>query len=196
MTNADLHCPKCNARVYATDLTCMECGAPLRSQPHTPIATPAAPAPQPGLTWLVSTPDGKQWGPYTREALQDYVNQGSILVSWQATDGVVTTNVSGVLAQPAATPQKSSSYDGIIPYKNPRALIAYYLGIFSFIPILGILLGIPAFILGIQGLGYFKQHPEAKGVVHAWIGIIAGGLFGFGYLVLVIVALVGPALGG
>lgn len=192
MTNADLHCPKCNARVYATDLTCMECGAPLRSQPHTPIATPAAPAPQPGVTWLVSTPDGKQWGPYTREALQDYVNQGSILVSWQATDGVVTTNVSGVLAQPAATPQKSSSYDGIIPYKNPRALIAYYLGVFSIIPGLGI----AAFILGIQGLGYLKQHPEAKGAVHAWIGIIVGGLFGFGYLVLVVLAFILPALEG
>ena len=187
MTNTDLHCPKCNARVYATDLTCMECGAQLRSQPAVRMTRPESPAPQPGLTWVVSTPDGKQWGPYTREALQGYVNQGSILVSWAATDGSVTTSVSGVLAQPAATPQKSSSYDGIVPYKNPKALIAYYLGVFSIIPGLGI----AAFILGILGLRYAKANPEAKGVVHAWIGIIVGGLFGFGYLVLVILALLG-----
>lgn len=190
MTSADLHCPKCNARVYATGLTCKECGAPLHSQPDTPIAPPEAPAPQPGVTWLVSTPDGKQWGPYTREALQGYVNQGSILVSWAATDGSVTTNVSGVLAQPAVTPQKSSSYDGIVPYRNPRALIAYYLGVFSIIPGLGI----AAFVLGILGLKHAKANPEAKGVVHAWIGIIVGGLFGFGYLVLVVLAFVLPAL--
>ena len=36
----------------------------------------------------------------------------------------------------------------MIPYKNVPALIAYYLGIFSFIP----LFGLAAFILGIMGL--------------------------------------------
>ena len=74
---------------------------------------------------------------------------------------------------------------GLIPH-NQNAVIAYYLGIFSFIPFLGILLGIPAFILGIKGDRYARANPTAKGRIHAWVGIIAGGLFGFGYLLLLV----------
>ena len=64
---------------------------------------------------------------------------------------------------------------GLIPYKNPQALTAYYLGIFSLIPIIGLFLGIAAFVLGIMGLRFRKRHPETKGAAHAWIGIILGG---------------------
>jgi hypothetical protein len=46
-------------------------------------------------------------------------------------------------------------------------------------PILGILLGIPALILGILGLKHRRENPVIKGAVHAWIGIIMGGLFSF-----------------
>jgi hypothetical protein len=35
-----------------------------------------------------------------------------------------------------------------------------------------------------------KANPEAKGKTHAWVGIIVGGLFGFGYLIAVIVMIV------
>lgn len=72
----------------------------------------------------------------------------------------------------------------LIPYKNSSALVAYYLAVFSLIPFLGIFLGIPAFFLGLRGLRYAREHPEAKGQAHAWIGIIGGGFFGFGYLIL------------
>ncbi len=65
---------------------------------------------------------------------------------------------------------------GIIPYKNPPALIAYYMGVFSVIPVVGFFLSIAAFILGIIGLKRKKKHPNAKGSVHAWIGIIAGAV--------------------
>ena len=66
-------------------------------------------------------------------------------------------------------PQTSGSepLSGLIPYKNTSALIAYYLGVFSIIPCLGIFLGIAAFILGIIGLRFARAHPEAKGKVHA-----------------------------
>ncbi len=87
----------------------------------------------------------------------------------------------------AATPQypqpqfqyPSSEGDatgGLIPYKNPHALIAYYLGLFSLFPCLGLLLAIPAFILGIMGLKRVKKNPAIRGTVHAWIGIVMGGL--------------------
>ncbi len=65
---------------------------------------------------------------------------------------------------------------GVIPYKNPAALIAYYLGIFGMCPVIGIFASIPAFILGIVGLRRRAQNPAIKGSVHAWIGIILGGV--------------------
>jgi hypothetical protein len=66
---------------------------------------------------------------------------------------------------------------GIIPYKNPKALIAYYLGIFSGFPLIGIPLGLAAFIFGIKGLRDRARNPVIKGSVHAWIGIGCGGFF-------------------
>ena len=65
---------------------------------------------------------------------------------------------------------------GVIPYKNPAALTAYYLGLFGLFPCLGLVLSVPAFILGIIGLRQRKRNPQSKGSVHAWIGIIMGGV--------------------
>jgi hypothetical protein len=75
----------------------------------------------------------------------------------------------------------------VIPFKNPKALWAYYLGIFSFIPGLGILLGLTAMVLGIQGLLFANKNPGVRGHVHAWVGIALGGFFGLGYLAVLIV---------
>ncbi|MDZ4849230.1 MAG: hypothetical protein SGI77_08040 [Pirellulaceae bacterium] len=86
---------------------------------------------------------------------------------------------------------------GIIPYKNPKALIAYYLGILSGFPLIGLPLGIAAFILGIQGLRNRKRDPSIQGSVHAWIGIGCGGFFAVVWLlfsILIIVVLVGVSI--
>jgi len=83
-----------------------------------------------------------------------------------------------------------SALGGLIPYKNSYALIAYYLGIFSIIPLFGIFLGITAFILGLKGLQFAKKNPEAKGKAHAWVGILVGGFFGFGYLVAILILVI------
>jgi hypothetical protein len=64
----------------------------------------------------------------------------------------------------------------LIPYKNARALIAYYCGVFSLIPCAGLALGPAAFILGILGLRYVRAHPTAHGTGHAIVGIVLGGL--------------------
>jgi hypothetical protein len=76
----------------------------------------------------------------------------------------------------------AESLSTLIPYKNSNALIAYYLGVFSLIPFFGMILGIVALILGLQGLAFYKQHPETKGLVHAWVGIIMGSVFGIGQI--------------
>jgi hypothetical protein len=68
-----------------------------------------------------------------------------------------------------------SAGSAIIPYKNPHALTAYYLGVFSLIPCFGLLLAIPAVILGSLGLKKARENPGSKGTFHAWAGIILGG---------------------
>ena len=86
---------------------------------------------------------------------------------------------------------KGDSTGGIIPYKNPPALIGYYLAIASLIPCIGFLFGVAACILGIVGLVKRNQTPEIKGSVHAWIGIVLGGgmaLLWGGLILLTIIA--------
>ena len=83
----------------------------------------------------------------------------------------------------------------VIPYKNTQALAAYYCAVFALIPCVGIILGFVALVLGILGLKYAKAHPEAHGKVHAWIGIILGGLCGIGYTLLIAIPLVMAMMG-
>ena len=105
---------------------------------------------------------------------------------------VLPTTVQGNFTNPNAyaapdpryQPQAFQSTDmagdatgGVIPYKNPKALIAYYLGLFSGLPLIGFPLGVVAFVLGILGLIARNRNPAIKGSVHAAIGIGCGGVF-------------------
>ena len=78
---------------------------------------------------------------------------------------------------PPGAATEGDATGGIIPYKNPKALIAYYLGILSGLPLIGFPLGIAAFVLGIMGLRDRNRNPVIKGSVHAGIGIGCGFLF-------------------
>ena len=85
---------------------------------------------------------------------------------------------------------------GVIPYKNPCALIAYYVAIGSLLScVIPIPVGIVAVVLGIIGLKKRAANPVVKGSVHAWIGIVLGGittLFSIFVLIMVIIALAAP----
>jgi hypothetical protein len=59
-----------------------------------------------------------------------------------------------------------------IPYKNPLALAAYYVGLFSVIPCIGPLLALAAIPLGAMGLRAGKRDPALHGTAHAWTGMI------------------------
>jgi hypothetical protein len=81
----------------------------------------------------------------------------------------------------------------IIPYRNGRALAAYYLGVFALIPCAGLVLGPLALIFGILGLRYVKAHPSAKGTGHAIAGIVLGSLtalFNWGGVVALLVVVI------
>jgi hypothetical protein len=79
---------------------------------------------------------------------------------------------------------------GVIPYKNPHALIAYYLGIFSLLPVVGL-------PLGISGLTRRKRNPIIKGSAHAIIGIVLGfiQLIYNGLIVVSLLVLLGRSAG-
>ncbi len=100
-----------------------------------------------------------------------------------AADPLPATNVS-------ATAQEGDVTGGLIPYKNPKALIAYYLGIFSGIPLIGLPIGIAAVVLGVLGLRARNRNPVIKGSIHAGIGIGCGLLFALLWGVAVVVMIV------
>jgi hypothetical protein len=79
---------------------------------------------------------------------------------------------------------------GIIPYKNPHALAAYYLGVFSLIPLLGFICGAIAVPLGVSGLKRKARNPVIRGTIHAWVGIILGSLSVGVHLLLVTIPII------
>lgn len=109
-------------------------------------------------------------------------------LAWAA--GSTTPHTVGSLLAVA----QSDATGGLIPYKNAAALTAYYLAVASLIPCIGLLTGIPAFILGLKGLKAAKREPWIRGKAHAWIGIILGGGMALVWLVLMIVVLLMPFL--
>lgn len=89
-----------------------------------------------------------------------------------------------ILATAPATAE--DSLVKVIPFHNPAALISYYLGIFSLIPILGALLGIIAIILGIFGLAAFHKDRRVRGAYHAYAGIALGTFVLLGHAAVVV----------
>lgn len=86
--------------------------------------------------------------------------------------------------------QEGDATGGVIPYKNPKALIAYYVSIAS---LLMWPLGVVALILGVLGLRARNANPIIKGSAHAWIGIVLGTLTTLAFLALVVVIIIGIA---
>jgi hypothetical protein len=98
--------------------------------------------------------------------------------------------------EPPESDTEGDATGGVIPYKNPPALIAYYCGLFSLaacipVPFLFLPLPIAAIILGIKGLRKAKAEPRVRGQVHAWIGIIGGSICGIAGIIMTIVGIIG-----
>lgn len=75
----------------------------------------------------------------------------------------------------------------LIPTDNPVALIGYYLGVASLIPVLGIATALPAIICGIIGIVKARSEPQAGGMGHAITAVVlgvGGPLFWFALLVI------------
>ncbi len=140
--------------------------------------------------------DQKEYGPVTAETLREWIAQGRASATTKARDEntgewralSAFEEIAPLFAAPSTPPpmpdSAASAMAAVIPYKNPKALIAYYLGVFSLIPCIGVPLGIAAVILGILGLKFAGTNPTARGKVHAWVGIILGGLCALAYTLI------------
>jgi hypothetical protein len=147
--------------------------------------------------------DKKEYGPVEPGLLRQWIAQGRVNAqSLARAEGetewkpLQTLPEFAALVRPPPVQQPEGPGEAvatIIPYRNVPALAAYYLGVFSLIPFIGLFLGAAAFILGIMGLRRARAYPEAKGRVHAWIGIIVGGFFALLYLALCILIIVSIA---
>lgn len=147
---------------------------------------------------MVRLPDGREFGPATMVDLAKWQQEGRVPADALLVD-VATGETRPAPSMPppllppppamGATPAGSgqpTSMDHMIPVKNPKALIAYYLGVFSIA--CGAILGPAALILGILGLRDAKQLQVGR--THALVGIIAGSittLLGFAALILLII---------
>ena len=138
-------------------------------------------------------------GPIALDQLANLFSQGSLPTTTQlCAEGTQTWQLIATVLPPSGAPpppqapppvpQTGDATGGLIPYKNPQALIAYYIGIFSLIPAIGFFLAIAAIILGILGLKKRKLNPIIKGAAHAWIGIILGAI-SIAYHLLIAIAI-------
>lgn len=78
----------------------------------------------------------------------------------------------------------------IVPLRNPDALLGYYLGAISFIPILGLVVVYFAFRKGLSGIRKAKGNPSVPGLIHGWIAIVQGCLSIIFHLCIIVFALV------
>ena len=94
---------------------------------------------------------------------------------------------------PPLPPTQDQGIASLIPYKNGAALAAYYLGVFSLIPVVGFVLGAIAIIMGSVGLSRAGKNPQIRGKVHAWVGIVLGALVVVAHIAVVVLIVAGTS---
>jgi len=131
-----------------------------------------SPAVSPPPAHYTITRDGGAFGPYTMQEIRTYVASGQIVLTDQAwPNGAPPPTTVGALMSPET---RGDVTGGVIPYKNPSALAAYYVGLASVLPGIGILTGITAVVLGMMGLKRYHAEPWRRGRLHAYAGIVLG----------------------
>lgn len=146
----------------------------------------------------IRLPDGREFGPADIGVLRQWAREGRIPPDAQLIDassgvaapvmtepslasiihtlGVQPTSAAAppTVIIPTAQPPGDESIAVIIPYKNPHALTGYYVSIGSLIPIVGLIAGPAAIVLGVVGIRKRKENPRLHGLAHAWVAIVVG----------------------
>jgi hypothetical protein len=159
--------------------------------------------------YRVETSDGRTFGPTDAAGLRQWLTEGRIprealiheeggpsLPAWKHP---VLADLAATLPAPGdAVPLPSdNTLGGLIPANNPKSLVAYYTGIFGWMPLLGLVLGPVALIFGIKGYKAYKANPQLRGRTHSLVGIIGGGIgiaINFGCVAFYLVMAIGMAV--
>ena len=142
------------------------------------------------MAYMIRGPDGSETGPVELETLVQWVQSGSLPAHAPVRD--LVTGVSTVAGQmselrslysgtdfskaPEPIVATKSKGSALIPSGNPKALTAYYTGVASLIPCLGLLTGPVAIILGFQGIRAYNENPAVFGKGHGIAGIVLGSI--------------------
>jgi hypothetical protein len=140
-----------------------------------------------GLRYSVRTADGREYGPANRELIAQWAREGRVpadsLLMPEGGGPPISVLADALLASIVKAPPTVSagvpppgSYSGIIPYRNAPALIGYYCGFASLLPVVGLIAAPVAITLSIIGLRRAAANPAIKGQVHAWVGIVLGAV--------------------
>src|SRR5262245_32366790 len=157
--------------------------------------------------YVLRLADGREFAPADLDLMEAWAREGRVPLGGlpaRADDGSVQSVLSApqlrLILQapptvgggvPAQGPSGHEPMSGMIPYKNPPALVGYYTSILALLPMIGLLFGVVAVILGCIGLRKRIKDPRVRGLAHALIAIILGGLCAIAYgfaLVAIIVA--------
>jgi len=150
---------------------------------------------------IMRTADGKEYGPIPIGTLWEWQQQGRVPPDATLIDavtfekrpvGMMLANMPppqpGMYPPPPSFPTAPSATDHLIPSKNPKALMAYYMGVFGLIPCIAFL-GIVALIFGIIGLK--DASTLGVGKTHAIVGIVLGSLESVALVIGLIALIVG-----
>ena len=95
----------------------------------------------------------------------------------------------GIYIDPAARPadDRPDIFErSLMPVGRPfSAIAAGYCALFAFVPILGVLPALLGLVTGIVALKQIRQDPSLCGKGRAWFGIIAGGVLGTIWTVMI-----------
>jgi len=90
--------------------------------------------------------------------------------------------------QPTSTPAKprrprrrellddSGVFGSFTPWKNPAAVYSYAVSLAGLTPVLGLVLGPAAIVLGLVGRARFRRNPEIRGLSFIRAGMVLGTL--------------------
>lgn len=126
------------------------------------------PATNDGPVYTVTLATGETFGPVPLKTIAQWVQEGRVPPSatLSTSDGSPPINVTSVPklnALLADTGQGDEPFATIVPYRNPHALVGYYISILSLLPFIGGIAGPTAIVLGIIGLKKRKIEPQRKG---------------------------------
>jgi hypothetical protein len=153
--------------------------------------------------YVVIGPDGTETAPVALGTLQEWVGRGqlpkhAVIVKPDGTR-IVAGSMDELLgfyamvpAPYASAPTSDGTLGGLMPYHNPKALLAYYFGYVAMLPMIGIVMIPFVFMWAVKALRAYKENPAVRGKGHAITGIVfacIGTLISVPLWVLLIVAL-------